>query len=237
MNLSKIALSTLTLFALAACGGKSETSVPTENAAPQASASAPIPATPEGLVEGQNYTVLANPIPPQQAGKVEVLEFFGYFCPHCQHLEPILTEHVKSFKDDTYLRAEHVVWNPEMKPLARLAAAVNMSGEKAKADGAIFNAFITQKVQLTDEAVLKQWLSEQTAFDGKKVLAAYESPESKTRAEKMEEFTNTYQITGTPEVIVGGKYQVKFTNWQAGMKTIDLLIDKVREEQKAGKSK
>lgn len=232
LNLKQLTLASLTLLALAACGGKAETSVPAEGSA-QNAASAPVSAAPAGLVEGQNYTVLANPIPQQQAGKVEVLEFFGYFCPHCAHLEPVLSQHARSFKDDTYLRAEHVVWDAGMKPLARLAAAVEMTGQQAQANSVIFSAFIDQKINLTDEATLKNWLGQQTAFDGKKVLAAYEAPESQARADKMEELTNTFQITGTPTVIVGGKYEVKFADWQSGMATVDQLIDKVREEQKA----
>lgn len=231
MNLKKITLTTFTALALAACGGQAETSVPAEGTA-QNTASAPVPAAPVGLVEGQNYTVLANPIPQLQAGKIEVVEFFGYFCPHCANLEPVLSEHAKSFKDDTYLRKEHVVWGPEVKPLARLAAAVQIAGEKA-ADMPIFNAIVNEKINLADVNVLKTWLPGQTAFDGKKVLAAFESPESQARADKMEELTNTFQISSTPVVIVGGKYQVQFKDWQSGMNTVDLLVDKVREEQKA----
>ena len=236
MNLKKISLSALTLFALAACGGKTETSVPADGAQ-QSTSSAPVPAAVTSLVEGQNYTVLPVSIPQNQSGKIEVLEFFGYFCPHCQHLEPVLTEHVKTFKDDTYLRGEHVVWNAEMKPLARLAAAVDIAGEKAKADSLIFNAYINQKINLADADTVKKWLNEQTAFDGKKVLAAYESSESQARADQMEKLTNTYQITSTTAVIVGGKYAVKFADWQSGMQTVDLLIDKVREEQKTQPAK
>ena len=41
-----------------------------------------------------------------------------------------------------------------------------------------------------------------------------------------------FQISGTPTVIVGGKYQVEFKDWQSGMTMIDQLVDKVREEQK-----
>ena len=75
-------LKTLTLaaalLALTACDNKAQTSVPAASAAS---------AAPVALVEGLNYTTLSTPIPQQQAGKVEVLEFFGYFCPHCAHLE------------------------------------------------------------------------------------------------------------------------------------------------------
>ncbi|HGM2480137.1 TPA: thiol:disulfide interchange protein DsbA/DsbL, partial [Neisseria gonorrhoeae] len=52
-------------------------------------------------------------------------------------------------------------------------------------------------------------------------------------AGKMQELTETFQIDGTPTVIVGGKYKVEFADWESGMNTIDLLADKVREEQKA----
>lgn len=228
MKLKTLALTSLTLLALAACGKQAETSVPADSA--QSSASAP--AAPAALTEGVNYTVLSTPIPQQQAGKIEVLEFFGYFCPHCAHLEPVLSEHIKTFKDDTYMRREHVVWGDEMKPLARLAAAVEMAGESDEANSHIFDAMVNQKINLADTDTLKKWLSEQTAFDGKKVLAAFEAPESQARAAQMEELTNKFQISGTPTVIVGGKYQVEFKDWQSGMTTIDQLVDKVREEQK-----
>ena len=237
MNFKKSALTALTILSLAAIAGcsKGETSVPAKESS-TSSASAPIPmAAADGLIEGQNYTVLEKPIAQKEIGKVEVLEFFGYFCPHCAHLEPILSEHVKSFKPDTYLRTEHVVWSPDMQPLARLAAAVDMSGEKPKANSVIFDAMVNKKVNLADENTLKKWLSEQTAFDGKKVLANFNSPESKTRADEMAKLTDANQISGTPTVIVGGKYQVKFSDWQSGMHTIDLLVDKVREEQKTAK--
>lgn len=98
MKLKTLALTSLTLLALAACSKQAETSVPADSV--QSSSSAP--AAPAELNEGVNYTVLSTPIPQQQAGKIEVLEFFGYFCPHCAHLEPVLSEHIKTFKDDTY---------------------------------------------------------------------------------------------------------------------------------------
>ena len=183
------------LLALTACDNKAQTSVPADSV-PAASAAS---AAPVALVEGLNYTTLSIPIPQQQAGKVEVLEFFGYFCPHCAHLEPVLSKHVKTFKDDTYLRTEHVVWGDEMKLLARLVAAVDMAVADTKdiANSHIFDAMVNQQIKLQDPEVLKKWLNEQTAFDGKKVLAAYESPENQTRADKMAELTNTYKIDDT----------------------------------------
>ena len=195
--------------------------------------SALLPVSAQAAVEGKDYTVLPKPIPQQQADKIEVLEFFGYFCVHCYHLDPVLLNHSKTFAKDTYLRTEHVVWQPEMLGLARVAAAVDDAGLKRQANSAIFQAVYEQKINLADSATFKQWAQAQKSFDGKKLIAAYDSPASLNRAKKMEELTVAYRIGSTPTVIVGGKYQVKFGNdWNAGMKTIDELVEKVRGEGK-----
>lgn len=195
--------------------------------------SALLPVSAQAAVEGKDYTVLPKPIPQQQADKIEVLEFFGYFCVHCYHLDPVLLNHSKTFAKDTYLRTEHVVWQPEMLGLARVAAAVDDSGLKRQANSAIFQAVYEQKINLDDSATFKQWAQVQKSFDGKKLIAAYDSPASLNRAKKMEELTVAYRIGSTPTVIVGGKYQVKFGNdWNAGMKTVDELVEKVRGESK-----
>ena len=195
--------------------------------------SALLPVSAQAAVEGKDYTVLPKPIPQQQADKIEVLEFFGYFCVHCYHLDPVLLNHSKAFAKDTYLRTEHVVWQPEMLGLARVAAAVDDSSLKRQANSAIFQAVYEQKINLADSATFKQWAQAQKSFDGKKLIAAYDSPASLNRAKKMEELTVAYRIGSTPTVIVGGKYQVKFGNdWNAGMKTIDELVEKVRGENK-----
>ena len=43
-----------------------------------------------GLVAGQQYTPIEDgkPFKPQPPGKVEVIEVFAYWCPHCAHIQP-----------------------------------------------------------------------------------------------------------------------------------------------------
>lgn len=186
----------------------------------------------QAATEGRDYTVLPQPIPQAQPGKIEVLEFFGYFCVHCYHLDPVLLKHSRSFPADTYLRTEHVVWQPEMLGLARVAAAVNRAGLKHHANPAVFQAVYEQRINLGDAATFKKWAAAQKSFDSKKLIAAYDSAESLEQAKKMQKLTETYRIGSTPTVIVGGKYQVKFGgDWREGMKTVDALIAKVRQER------
>ena len=47
--------------------------------------------------EGKDYRNLAKPAPVgAPAGKVVVVGFFGYFCPHCNTFEPTLNAWAKS---------------------------------------------------------------------------------------------------------------------------------------------
>lgn len=209
-------------------------------AAAQMSASASAPhapvqesaAAPASLVEGKDYTVLAAPIPQQKADKVEVLEFFGYFCPHCAHFDPIMREHAKTFGRDTYLRAEHVVWQPEMLPLARLAAAVNHAHLADTANPAIYAALEENAAAPLDyrsAKTVRRWIAKQPF--AKKLLPAFDAPAAQTGAKKMQNLTERYHIDATPTVVVGGKYALVFDDLAGSPAKIDALIRKVRSER------
>ena len=161
MKLKALLLSALTVFAVTAAQAKA--------------------------VEGTDYIVRSNVIKPVQPNKIEVTEFFGYFCIHCQHLEPTIEQQSKRFASDTVLRQEHVVWQPAHQTLARLAAAVKSTGLSRQANQAIFKALMDGTV--TDEAGLKAWIQQQPY--GSRLLAAYKSPQAAAAAQTMQQQTVT----------------------------------------------
>lgn len=182
--------------------------------------------------EDVDYKVLSKPLPQTHPEKIEVLEFFGYFCIHCKNLDPVILKYVKTLPSDVYFQADHVVWDESHMGLARLAAAVNQSGLKYSANPAIFKALFDDKVNLLDPAVAVKWMGEQKSFNGKKLLEAYNAFGNQAEAKKMAERTQEYNVTSTPTVIVGGKYVLLFPKgFAAGMQTIDELVDKIREER------
>ena len=63
-----------------------------------ASAQSPAP------VEGRDYKRLEPPQPAPAAGKIEVLEFFSYACPHCSAFEPTLQAWAQRLPADVVLR-------------------------------------------------------------------------------------------------------------------------------------
>ena len=55
-------------------------------------------------VEGTHYVRLAQPMALPGNGKIEVIEFFWYGCPHCSNFEPALEAWVKKLPDDVTFR-------------------------------------------------------------------------------------------------------------------------------------
>ncbi|MBH5329817.1 thiol:disulfide interchange protein DsbA/DsbL [Eikenella sp. S3360] len=175
-------------------------------------------------VEGTDYIVRTNVIKPVHPNKIEVTEFFGYFCVHCQHLEPAIEQQSKRFASDTVLRQEHIVWQPAHQTLAQLSAAVQSTGLSRQANRAIFSALMDGKV--TDEASLKNWIQQQPY--GSRLLAAYNSPQAAAAARNLQQQTVAYNITKTPTIVVGGKYELTDSK---NMQVLQELIEKVRAER------
>lgn len=182
------------------------------------------------LVKDKDYTELSKPIPQINQNKIEVLEFFAYFCIHCKNLEPDLMEYVKQLPSDTYFRQSHVVWDDESINLARIAAAVNSSGTMFQANKEIFNVMFhedkNQRLNLNNPTIFKEWVNTKGSW-GKAVLHAYNSPNNIVEANLMKKSTIDYGITSTPQIIVGGKYQLNSHD----MNKLTELINLVRQER------
>ena len=50
-------------------------------------------------------------------GKIEVLEFFAYTCPHCAAMEPLVEDWAKTAPPDVVLKQVPIAFNAGMKPL------------------------------------------------------------------------------------------------------------------------
>ena len=66
-------------------------------------------------VEGKEFIKVKQPIPGQATGKIEVVEFFWYACPHCYHFEPTLEPWVAKLPQDVHFRRIPVGFNDVRK--------------------------------------------------------------------------------------------------------------------------
>ena len=88
------------------------------------------------LAQPVGYELVAPPQPTEAKGKVEILEFFHYGCPHCKSFDPLLELWVKKLPSDVVFTRVPVTWgNPQLAGLAKLFLTLETTGDHARLHG------------------------------------------------------------------------------------------------------
>ena len=156
--------------------------------------------------KGQEVIRLAKPQPTETPGKIEVIEFFWYGCPHCSQIEPALTAWEKKLPADVVLRREHVVWQgrKDTELHARLYQTLRAMGLLEKHHTAVFDALHNSKGQLRDEAQVVSWAVKQ-GIDKTKFEATFKSFGVQSQVSRAQDRTWNYSIDSVPSFIVNGR--------------------------------
>src|SRR5215470_872634 len=64
--------------------------------------------------EGTTFRTISPPQPTSSPGKIEVIEFFSYGCPHCAHFYPMLESWLAKQPKDVVLRKVPVGFNRDL---------------------------------------------------------------------------------------------------------------------------
>jgi thiol:disulfide interchange protein DsbA len=182
-------------------------------------------------VEGKQFTRLQMPQPTEQNGKVEVIEFFWYGCPHCAEFEPTLQAWKKQLPADVSFRKVPAIFRDSWVPGARLFYTLEALGLLDKLNDAVFNAMIRQRINLNDELVLLDWVAQQ-GVDRRAFAEAYRSAAVGAKVRKAAEMTQEYGFGGVPVLIVGGKYMpsLEVGTYADMLRVVDGLIVRNRAE-------
>jgi len=191
------------------------------------------PALAAGPVEGKHYYRLQMPQPTEQAGKVEVIEFFWYGCPACFDLEPLLKSWVKRLPADVHFRKVPAVFRDSWEPGARLFYTLEAMNLLDRLNDAVFNAMHREKIRLGDEKTLFDWVAKQ-GVDRREFAQTYKSFAVDAKVRRAAEMTQEYGFGGVPALVVGGKYipAPNLGTFGNMLQVVDGLIEKHRAELK-----
>jgi thiol:disulfide interchange protein DsbA len=186
------------------------------------------------LAQGaQPFVVLTTAQPADVKGKVEVIEFFHYGCPHCREFDPLLEQWLKGLPADAAFRRVPAIWgNPQLQGLARFYYAAEATGDLARLHGKIFAAVQDDKTSLQTEADALAWVGRQ-GVDAKKFGDAYKSFGVASKVQRADQLARAYQIQGVPTLAIGGKYitSASLTGSHPNtLKMADQLIARARKE-------
>lgn len=183
-------------------------------------------------VEGRDYARLPTPQAPESAGKLEVIEFFSYGCPHCYHMHPLITPwSAKLPSNVTFLRVPVSMGHRQWGQLVRAYYALQATGDLKRLDDALFAAIHERKQQLYDEESLAAWAASQ-GVDGAKFRAAFNSMDVSTKAARAEQLSRDYQVQGIPQVVVGGKFIAMGNDYGRILDNTTQLIELAAKEKK-----
>ena len=159
-------------------------------------------------IEGQHYVRLNTPAGVTLSGpdkKVEVVEFFGYWCPHCHAFESTLEAWVKRLPADVQFRRIPVAFSPAQQPLQKAFYALEDMGQLPTMHRRIFAAIHQQNKRLNTEAEISEFVVAQ-GMDAAKFREAFTSFGVNTRINRARQLSQEYKIDGVPTLGVQGRF-------------------------------
>ncbi|VXB23370.1 thiol:disulfide interchange protein DsbA/DsbL [Massilia sp. 9I] len=165
-------------------------------------------ASPADPKNGVDFQTLSAPQPVQATSKkVEVIEFFAYHCPACNALEPTLNGWVKKQGDNIVMRRIHLPFQGPADPEAHLFLTLEAMGKLEEYHGRVFQAVHVQRQRLMKDDAIIEWAAK-NGLDRAKFMETWNSFGVTTKLRRLGQISNNYKVTGTPTIIIDGKYVV-----------------------------
>ena len=182
-------------------------------------------------VAGDDYLALDKQVAVEAPqGKVEVVEFFWYECPHCNAFEPALEAWIKRAPKEVSMRRVPVSFRDDFVPLQRLYYSIEAMGLVDKLHGKVFQAIHAEKQMLKTPDAIAAWIAKQ-GVDKAKFMEQFNSFSVSAKASKATQLQNAYRVEGVPAMGVAGRFYTDGTqakSMERALQVVDYLIAEVR---------
>ena len=185
------------------------------------------------IEEGFDYRILPVAQPVEVKGKVEVIEFFWYGCPHCYDFEPELSAWVKRQPKDVTFRRVPVAFRDDFMPHSQLFYALESMGKGDAMNEKVMYAMHKENKRLMTENEIADWAASQ-GIDRNAFLATYRSFAVISKARAARQLVDAYRIDGVPTIVMQGRYvtspSIAGTKAKA-ITVMDYLEQKIRKDK------
>ncbi len=178
---------------------------------------------------GEGYELVSPPQPTSDPSKVEVIEFFWYGCPHCYHFEPDLNAWLKTKPDNVVFIRQPAVFNAHWAAHAKAFFTAEALGVLDKMHADFYDAIQNKKMALESEADLAKFFAEHGVKEAD-FHKAYKSFAVDTKMRQAENMAARYGVTGTPSLIVNGKYRVSGSQAKTFANMIEVTKSLIAQE-------
>jgi len=186
-------------------------------------------------VEGKDYLRLSAPLPAPATGKVDVIEFFWYGCPHCNTFEPMLEAWAKKLPDYVNFRRVPVAFRDEPYVAhQRIYYALEEMKLVETMHRKVFAAIHVDHQRLDKPADIAAFMSK-NGVDGAKFLESYNGFSVQTKARQASQLAQAYKLDGVPAMGVQGKFFTSATLTGSHERTL-AVVDYLIQRERGGKA-
>jgi len=180
----------------------------------------------------QPYQKMDAPQPTDGSGKIEVIEFFWYGCPHCYAMEPSVNAWLKTKPADVEFK-RIPAYAGSWVPLASVYYTLEAMGKLEAMHAKVFDAIHKERLNLHSEKILDKFLAD-NGIDPAQYHAVEKSFSVVNKLNRDKQLTMLYQVDSVPRFFIAGRY-VTSGDIAGGndkiMAAIDQAVAAVRKEK------
>jgi thiol:disulfide interchange protein DsbA len=201
-------------------------------------------ASPAAPVLDTDYVRLSERQPVDAGKKVEVIEFFAYYCPHCYAFEHDIEAWAKKQGDNIVFRRVHISSGPSVLPQQKLFFSLEAMGLLDQYHQKVFDAMHARLGALRDDDAVMEWVAKE-GIDKKKFAETYGGLGVSAKLRRTDRMMSDYRVDYWPMVIIDGKYMTSPAQVNKGtpvqteeqmhantLTVMDFLVAKAKSEKK-----
>jgi thiol:disulfide interchange protein DsbA len=182
-------------------------------------------------VEGKQYARIDPAVPTTAPGKIEVLEFFSYACPHCNAFEPTVAAWSKRLPPDVVFSRVPVPFLMNADNFMRTYYTLETMGQLPLMQPKVFASVHIEHQYLEKPADIVALMTK-NGVDGAKFMDVFNSFSVATSLSRARKTVAAYKIESVPTMTIQGRYTTSPA--QAGgqsetVSVVDYLIDRARK--------
>ena len=155
---------------------------------------------------GKDYLPLERPVATEAGnGKIELIEFFWYSCPHCNAFEPTFAQWIKTAPKDVVVRRIPVAFRDDFAPQQRLFFALEAMNLLDSLHAKVFAAIHVEKQALNTDAAIVDWVGKQ-GVDKAKFSETYKSFGVASKLKRAVQLQNDFRVEGVPSFGIAGRF-------------------------------
>ncbi|WP_426194285.1 thiol:disulfide interchange protein DsbA/DsbL [Massilia sp. DWR3-1-1] len=194
---------------------------------------------------GTHYLTLPEAQNTDAANKVEVTEFFAYYCPHCARFEASLQAWAKNNAASIVFRRVHVSGGGAVAVQQRIFYTLDALGIVEANHQKAFDAIHVERNRLATEEAAFEW-AQKAGIDRARFVEAWNSFGVQAKLRRANAMMAAYRVDYWPVVAIDGRFmtspslageadkalQTEEQMQQGALQVMDFLVAKAKAEKK-----